>query len=158
MGIRSRDAIGSRQACQNGEGLDERVAGKREPMTLTEAFLQHIMNTPVTSVPSRQECYLRKQHATFQVAPRATLAANAGRHPASTAGSTHSVDSGALTQLNPAELRADLVIALHEDERPTLGVVLEMQRERDDEKLFSWPAYVWIKVSGPGRRNSAGPG
>ena len=52
------------------------------------------------------------------------------------------VESGALTQLNPAELRAGLVIALHEGERPTLGVVLEMQRERDEDKLFSWPAYV----------------
>ena len=52
------------------------------------------------------------------------------------------VESGALTQLNPAELRADLVIALHEGERATLGVVLEMQRERDEDKLFSWPAYV----------------
>lgn len=51
------------------------------------------------------------------------------------------VESGALTQLNPAELRADLVVSLDMGEQPALGVVIEMQRERDDDKLFSWPAY-----------------
>ena len=68
------------------------------------------------------------------------------------------VESGALTQLNPAELRADLVIVLHEGERPTLGVVLEMQRERDEEKVFSWPdlAILWLDFRGPERGRQKG--
>jgi hypothetical protein len=52
------------------------------------------------------------------------------------------VESGALTQLNPAELRADLVVSLDDSKKPVLAIILEVQREEDPEKLFSWPAYV----------------
>lgn len=52
------------------------------------------------------------------------------------------VETGALTQLNPAELRADLVISLSSAGHPVLAVIVEAQREQDDDKLFSWPAYV----------------
>jgi hypothetical protein len=52
------------------------------------------------------------------------------------------VESGALTQLNPAELRADLVVSLDDNKKPVLAIILEVQREEDPEKLFSWPAYV----------------
>ncbi|HET9953797.1 MAG TPA: hypothetical protein VFQ61_04820 [Polyangiaceae bacterium] len=53
------------------------------------------------------------------------------------------VETGALTQLNPAELRADLVISLSNNgEHPVLAVIVEAQRDQDDDKLFSWPAYV----------------
>jgi hypothetical protein len=52
------------------------------------------------------------------------------------------IESGALTQLSPAELRADLVVALENDTRPVLGIILEAQRDEDNDKLFSWPAYV----------------
>jgi hypothetical protein len=52
------------------------------------------------------------------------------------------VESGALTQLNPAELRADLVVSLSDGKKPVLAIIIEAQREEDDDKLFSWPAYV----------------
>lgn len=52
------------------------------------------------------------------------------------------VESGALTQLNPAELRADLVVSLDDGKKPVLAIILEVQREEDPNKLFSWPAYV----------------
>jgi hypothetical protein len=52
------------------------------------------------------------------------------------------VESGSLTQLNPAELRADLVVSLSDGQKPVLAIIVEAQREEDPEKLFSWPAYV----------------
>ncbi len=52
------------------------------------------------------------------------------------------VETGALTQLNPAELRADLVISLSVSGHPVLAVIVEAQRDEDADKLFSWPAYV----------------
>jgi len=52
------------------------------------------------------------------------------------------VETGALTQLNPAELRADLVISLSSGVHPVLAVIVEAQRDQDADKLFSWPAYV----------------
>lgn len=52
------------------------------------------------------------------------------------------VESGNLTQLNPAELRADLVVSLSDEARPVLAIIVEAQLEEDPDKLFSWPAYV----------------
>jgi hypothetical protein len=52
------------------------------------------------------------------------------------------VESGAVTQLNPAELRADLVVSLNDDDHAVLAIVLEAQRDIDTDKFFSWPAYV----------------
>lgn len=52
------------------------------------------------------------------------------------------VESGNLTQLNPAELRADLVVSLSDGTRTVLAIIVEAQRDEDPEKLFSWPAYV----------------
>jgi hypothetical protein len=52
------------------------------------------------------------------------------------------VESGSLTQLNPAELRADLVVSLSDGQKIVLAIIVEAQREEDPEKLFSWPAYV----------------
>jgi hypothetical protein len=52
------------------------------------------------------------------------------------------VESGSLTQLNPAELRADLVVSLSDGQKSVLAIIVEAQREEDPEKLFSWPAYV----------------
>jgi len=55
---------------------------------------------------------------------------------------TARVESGELTQLNPAELRADLVLSLNADAGPVLAIILEAQRDIDPDKLFSWPDYV----------------
>jgi hypothetical protein len=52
------------------------------------------------------------------------------------------VESGNLTQLNPAELRADLVVSLSDGNKPVLAIIVEAQRDEDPDKLFSWPAYV----------------
>ena len=51
------------------------------------------------------------------------------------------IDSAELTEVQPAEYRADLVILLA-DGAPTLGVVLEVQLSRDGRKRFVWPAYA----------------
>lgn len=52
------------------------------------------------------------------------------------------VESGALTQMNPAELRADLVISFRNGAELLLAAIVEAQREEDPDKLFSWPAYL----------------
>ena len=52
------------------------------------------------------------------------------------------MEAGALTQLNPAELRADLTVSLTDGSNPVLGIIVEVQRDEDDDKLYSWPAYV----------------
>jgi hypothetical protein len=46
-----------------------------------------------------------------------------------------------LTELQPAEYRADLVILLYEGQ-PVLGVVVEVQLSRDEDKRYAWPSYV----------------
>ena len=51
------------------------------------------------------------------------------------------VESAQLTDIQPAEYRADMVVLLLEN-RPVLGIVLEVQLARDDAKHYAWPAYV----------------
>jgi len=51
------------------------------------------------------------------------------------------VESAELTDLQPAEYRADLVVLLF-DGRAVLGIVVEAQLRRDDAKQYVWPAYV----------------
>jgi len=51
------------------------------------------------------------------------------------------VESADLTNIQPAEYRADLVVLLLND-KPVLGVVVEAQLARDDDKHYAWPAYV----------------
>jgi hypothetical protein len=51
------------------------------------------------------------------------------------------IASADLTDIQPAEYRADLVIELHE-ESPVFGIVLEVQLSVDERKGFVWPAYV----------------
>ena len=53
-------------------------------------------------------------------------------------------DAG-FTQAMPAELRADLVVHLRgegPERAPVMAVVVEVQRARDDDKLWSWPLYL----------------
>ncbi|AUX25439.1 hypothetical protein SOCEGT47_059860 [Sorangium cellulosum] len=53
------------------------------------------------------------------------------------------VVESSLDQLIPAELRADLVLELRDaNGRLVLAIVLEVQRNVDPDKKFSWPAYV----------------
>ena len=55
--------------------------------------------------------------------------------------SSVSIESADLTDIQPAEYRADLV-ALLADEMPVLGIVVEVQLSTDERKSFVWPAYV----------------
>lgn len=49
--------------------------------------------------------------------------------------------SSDLTEVVPAEFRADAVVLLV-DGRPVLGVVVEAQLARDERKRFTWPVYI----------------
>jgi hypothetical protein len=50
-----------------------------------------------------------------------------------------------LSQVVPAEYRADSVAILHgRDDRPAAGVIVEVQRQIDDDKLLAWPVYVAV--------------
>jgi len=51
------------------------------------------------------------------------------------------LDSAELTDIQPAEYRADLVILLLNG-RPVLGIVVEAQLSIDDDKRFVWPVYA----------------
>ncbi|MGH7438880.1 MAG: hypothetical protein ACRENE_24605 [Polyangiaceae bacterium] len=51
------------------------------------------------------------------------------------------LESSDLTDVSPAEYRADLVVLLV-DGKPVLGIVVEVQLQRDDRKRFTWPVYV----------------
>jgi hypothetical protein len=52
------------------------------------------------------------------------------------------VSSGDLTNMFPAEYRADAVVTLTVGEVPVLGVVVEVQLHEDTDKRWAWPAYV----------------
>lgn len=51
------------------------------------------------------------------------------------------VDSATLSEVTPAEYRADVVILLYSG-RPVLGIVVEVQLGVDLRKRFTWPVYV----------------
>src|SRR5689334_10449859 len=51
-------------------------------------------------------------------------------------------DSANLTDLKPAEYRADLVMVLVGPTGPALGIIVEVQLSIDEEKQYTWPAYV----------------
>ncbi len=55
------------------------------------------------------------------------------------------VVEASLDQLIPVELRADLVLELRDANGAlVLAIVVEVQRDRDPDKKFSWPAYVAV--------------
>jgi hypothetical protein len=51
-------------------------------------------------------------------------------------------DSSDLNDLRPAEYRADLVLLLMRGSQNVLGVIVEVQLGRDDDKPYAWPAYI----------------
>jgi hypothetical protein len=51
------------------------------------------------------------------------------------------IESAELTDIQPAEYRADLVVLLY-DGVAVIGIVVEVQLRPDEDKRFSWPAYV----------------
>ncbi|WP_434045831.1 MULTISPECIES: hypothetical protein [Sorangium] len=55
------------------------------------------------------------------------------------------VVESSLDQLIPVEFRADLVLELRdESDALVLAIVIEVQRDVDPDKKFSWPAYVAV--------------
>lgn len=52
------------------------------------------------------------------------------------------VEDGNLTQLAPTQFLADLVVTLFSGERVRLGIVVEVQLKRDENKRYSWPVYA----------------
>ena len=58
------------------------------------------------------------------------------------------VAESSLDQMLPIEFRADLVVELlNENGKPVLLIVLEMQRDEDPDKKYSWPVYVTVARS-----------
>jgi hypothetical protein len=51
------------------------------------------------------------------------------------------IESADLTDIDPAEYRADLVVLLV-DGKPVLGIVVEVQLQEAARKRFTWPVYV----------------
>src|SRR5262245_7656917 len=47
-----------------------------------------------------------------------------------------------LTETQPAEYRADVVVVLRDRDVPVRVIILEVQLAIDPRKRFSWPAYV----------------
>ena len=58
---------------------------------------------------------------------------------------TAKVADSTLDQLIPIEFRADLVLELRDDKGKVVqAIVLEVQRDEDPRKKYSWPAYVAV--------------
>jgi len=51
-------------------------------------------------------------------------------------------ESSDLSDLRPAEYRADLVLFLVRASRKMLGVIVEVQLGYDEDKPYAWPAYI----------------
>jgi hypothetical protein len=54
------------------------------------------------------------------------------------------IASADLTEIQPAEYRADAVILLLQGGRPVRVVIVEVQLAIDPQKRFSWPAYAMV--------------
>jgi hypothetical protein len=52
------------------------------------------------------------------------------------------IASADLTEVQPAEYRADMVVELWQGDVPVYGIVVEVQLAEDSRKRFAWPAYV----------------
>jgi len=50
--------------------------------------------------------------------------------------------SAHFSDLTPAEYRADRVLLLARGSRCVLGIIVEVQLTRDEEKTYAWPAYI----------------
>ena len=51
-----------------------------------------------------------------------------------------------LTEVQPAEYRADAVVVLLDRDVPVRVIIIEVQLAVDPRKRFSWPAYVTVRV------------
>jgi hypothetical protein len=51
-------------------------------------------------------------------------------------------ESSDLSNVRPAEYRADLVLFLERGSRKVLGIIVEVQLAYDEDKPYTWPAYI----------------
>ncbi|HEY2400548.1 MAG TPA: DUF4351 domain-containing protein [Steroidobacteraceae bacterium] len=51
-------------------------------------------------------------------------------------------ESSDLNNVRPAEYRADLVLFLMRGSQKVLGIIVEVQLGRDEDKPYAWPAYI----------------
>jgi hypothetical protein len=49
-----------------------------------------------------------------------------------------------LTETQPAEYRADVVVLLLDGGKPVRVIIVEVQLKKDDDKRYSWPAYLTV--------------
>jgi glycosyltransferase involved in cell wall biosynthesis len=49
-----------------------------------------------------------------------------------------------LTETQPAEYRADIVVLLLNDGKPVRVIIVEVQLKKDDNKRYTWPAYLAV--------------
>jgi hypothetical protein len=54
------------------------------------------------------------------------------------------IASADLTEIQPAEYRADVVVILLRDDSPVRVIIVEVQLAADPQKRLSWPAYVTV--------------
>jgi hypothetical protein len=57
------------------------------------------------------------------------------------------IESAELTDIEPAEYRADTVVLLGDgkpDSKPVLGIIVEVQLSPHERKRFTWPAYMTL--------------
>jgi hypothetical protein len=54
------------------------------------------------------------------------------------------IASADLTEIQPAEYRADIVVLLLQEGAPVRVVIVEVQLAVDPQKRFSWPAYAMV--------------
>lgn len=71
----------------------------------------------------------------------AELLASAGVHPLPDFTET-AVQSASLSQLDPVAFRADAVVLFKKDDRPSLAIIVEVQRGIDRDKPFTWTSYA----------------
>src|SRR5690348_5027217 len=51
-------------------------------------------------------------------------------------------ESSNLNDLTAAEYRVDLVLFLVRESQKALGIIVEVQLGRDEDKPYAWPAYI----------------
>src|SRR5262249_45972407 len=61
--------------------------------------------------------------------------------PAYTEARLTSID---LTEIKPAEYRADVVVLLVDGDRAVRVIIVEVQLNKDDDKPYTWPAYLTV--------------
>jgi hypothetical protein len=49
-----------------------------------------------------------------------------------------------LTETQPAEYRADIVVLLLKEDKPVRVIIVEVQLKKDEDKRYTWPAYLTV--------------